>query len=141
MTAALGCGGIRVPLFAPVVGVTQTEEASMTKTLPADPDGMNYQRAQWAESALAEFQYRSYTDSESAFADLLCDLMHLADHNGWDFEAEMKRGRMHYEAETTGAETDLLAAARLVIERWSSGDLAEAVRFLESAVESAESTS
>jgi hypothetical protein len=133
MTAALGCGGNRA-LVAPAVGITQTKEALMKK-LPPDPENRNDERAAWAEAALNVFRRETGTDIEDALADLLCDLMHCADRKNWDFEAELERARMHYEAETTPDPSDLLGAARLVIERWSSGDLAEAVRQLEAAVE------
>jgi len=109
----------------------------MTRRLPPDPEDMNGKRARWAEIALIAFQRETGTDDEDATADLLCDLMHLADRRGWNFDIELERAQAHYEAETTPAVDDLLGAAELVIERWSSGDLAEAVRHLEAAVNAA----
>jgi len=38
--------------------------------------------------------------------DLLCNLMHLADRNATDFDADLARARMHYECETGAAEPD-----------------------------------
>ena len=106
----------------------------MTTTLPPDPENRNEERANWAKSALLTFQHETGVDGDDALADLLCDLMHLADRKGWHLAAEMERAQAHYEAETTPDPSDLLGAARLVIERWSHGDLAEAVRHLEAAV-------
>jgi hypothetical protein len=122
-----------VPLVAPAVGVTQAKEAIMTK-LPPDPEGKNDDRAAWAMTALSAFERETGTDEQHAVADLLCDLMHLYDRKGWDFDADLERARDHYTAETLPDTGDLLAAARLVIQRWPSGDLAEAVRRLEAAV-------
>jgi len=87
--------------------------------------------------ALLAFQRETGTDPEDAVADLLCDLMHLADRRAWHFEIEMERAQQHYEIETTPDADDLLIAAELVIDRWSSGDLAEAVRHLDAAVNAA----
>lgn len=71
-------------------------------SLPPDPDGKNEDRAEWAEQALATFMKRTGTDREDALCDLLADLMHWADRNGGDFDSQLDRARMHYEAETTG---------------------------------------
>jgi hypothetical protein len=106
----------------------------MKKRLPPDPEKQNDDRATWAKSAVCTFQTETRAEDESAVADLLCDLMHLADRENWQFDVELERARTHYEAETTPDASDLLAAAKLVIERWSSGDLAEAVRHLQAAV-------
>jgi hypothetical protein len=52
----------------------------MTKpALPADPEGMNDRRAEWALTALLAFRYVTGTDWSDAVADLLCDLMHFCD--------------------------------------------------------------
>jgi hypothetical protein len=50
--------------------------------------------------ACAAFVSQTGTDPDSAVADLLCDLMHLADREGTVFAADLERARMHYEAET-----------------------------------------
>jgi hypothetical protein len=113
------------------------KEETMTETLPPDPENQNHDRAKWAESALLAFQNEIGTDDEDALADLLCDLRHLADRKGWHFEAEMERAQAHYVAETAPDQPALLAAAQLVLDRWSSGDLAEAVRMLDAAVSDA----
>ena len=109
----------------------------MKKTLPPDPERLNGNRTRWAETALLAFRRETGSDTEDAVADLLCDLMHLADRRAWNFDIELERAQAHYETETTPDADDLLSAAELVIERWSSGDLAEAVRHLEAAVNAA----
>ena len=123
----------------------------MTKRLPPDPENQNDERAEWAASALRDFQRRTGTDDEDTLSDLLCDLMHWSDRNNCDFGAELSRARMHYEAETaaeccdefeavTQAQKDLLnllEAAEKVIARWETGDLAGAVRELSAAVANA----
>jgi hypothetical protein len=74
----------------------------MTKNLPPDPDNMNHSRAQWAGAALSTFIKVTGTDEEDALGDLLADLMHWSDRNGYDFDATLERARGHYEAETVG---------------------------------------
>jgi hypothetical protein len=68
--------------------------------LPPDPEGMNDGRAEWAASALRQFETATGADTEDALADLLGDLMHWCDRNAANFDAELSRARMHYEAET-----------------------------------------
>lgn len=77
-------------------------EATGSLTLPPDPEGMNDKRAEWAGAAVAAFREATSTDDEDALCDLLCDLAHWADRNGYDFEAASLRARDHYEAETDG---------------------------------------
>ena len=74
----------------------------MTPTaLPPDSEGMNERRAEWGACAIRHFQSHTCIDLEDALADLLCDLMHFAGRNGFDFTHELRRSGMHYEAETT----------------------------------------
>jgi hypothetical protein len=73
---------------------------SRRKKLPPDPERMNGDRAEWAAAALRHFQCATGTDYEDASCDLICDLMHWCDRNGFDFESTFRRARMHYEAET-----------------------------------------
>ena len=73
----------------------------MTKPLPADPENLNADRADWAAAALREFQRVASADDEDTLGDLLCDLMHWSDRNNLDFDAALSRAQMHYEAETT----------------------------------------
>jgi len=56
----------------------------------------NYDRADWAETAVECFEDATGTDREDALCDLLCNLMHFADREGFDFNAELARARMHY---------------------------------------------
>jgi hypothetical protein len=71
------------------------------KALPPDPENMNNDRAEWAASALRQFQCVTGTDYEDSLGDLLCDLMHWCDRNNFDFGLALNRARGHYEAETT----------------------------------------
>ena len=73
----------------------------MSKRLPADPEGMNDARSDWADSALEAFQGRTGTEPEDAVADLLCDLMHWCDRNSDEgFDVALTRARVAYDAET-----------------------------------------
>jgi hypothetical protein len=78
-----------------------------TDTLPADPEGLNDQRADWAEDVLAQFAMATFgepmqdeSDWEAALADLLCDLMHYCDRNGPDFDDALIAARHNYQEET-----------------------------------------
>ena len=66
----------------------------------------NNDRARWANTALSAFvnEVGDSGDEDTNIADLLCDLMHLCDAHGFDFERVLASGRIHYDAETTGAE-------------------------------------
>jgi hypothetical protein len=75
-----------------------------TRDLPPDPEGMNDDRAEWAHSAIRQFQCATGTDWQDTLSDLLGDLMHFADRQGFSFDAELDRARMHYAAETMGEE-------------------------------------
>jgi len=81
------------------------DNAAQAKPLPPDPEGMNNGRAEWAAAALRHFQCTTGTDFEDALADLLGDLMHWSDRNGANFDDDLSRARMHYEAETTAEDT------------------------------------
>jgi hypothetical protein len=74
---------------------------STDSKLPPDPEGLNGDRAEWAARALRTFQAATGTDRDDALADLLGDLMHLADRDGYDFDRELKRARQFYAEETT----------------------------------------
>ena len=76
----------------------------MTQNLPPDPDNMNDARADWAGAALSAFMQETGTDEEDALGDLLADLMHWADRNGYEFDAALDRARGHYEAEIIALE-------------------------------------
>jgi hypothetical protein len=70
-----------------------------------DPDGMNRQRAQWAETAVRAFRAETRSDDCDALADLLCDLMHACDARGdapgWHFAMALAHAEKHYAAETS----------------------------------------
>ena len=40
------------------------------------------------------------TDQETNLSDMLANLMHLCDEEGWDFDAQIEQGRFYYEAES-----------------------------------------
>ena len=40
------------------------------------------------------------TEQETNLSDMLANLMHLCDAEGWDFDAQIEQGRFHYEAES-----------------------------------------
>lgn len=63
----------------------------------------NLLRAYWAEQAITVFRALSGTDLEDALGDLLCDLMHWADAQGYDFALALARAEDHHEAEHEGA--------------------------------------
>ena len=71
------------------------------KQQPPDPENMNDGRAEWAAAALRHFQCTTGSEYDDGLSDLLGDLMHWCDRSGIDFDAELSRARMHYEAETT----------------------------------------
>ena len=59
-------------------------------------------RAADAERGAAALRQYAGTDGEvdeSAACDLLADLMHLADRDGWDFDGDLERARRHHDAE------------------------------------------
>ncbi len=72
-----------------------------TNVLPADPDGMNDRRADWAATAIIAFIGENCTDECDALADLLTDLMHWCDRNGQVFLDELSRATINYIADTT----------------------------------------
>lgn len=75
--------------------------------LPEDPEGdpgMNDQRAYWALIALHAFADQTGVDPEDAICDLVGDLMHLCDRDPryGSFLNQVRRGKDHYRAETSG---------------------------------------
>jgi hypothetical protein len=73
--------------------------------LPPDPDGMNNDRAAWAELAIdalgaATNMVTAGESRETMLGDLLADLMHWCDRNGVDFNFKLEGARMNYEEET-----------------------------------------
>ncbi len=76
--------------------------------LPPDPEGMNDDRAGWAETALQAFMAETGTDVEDALSDLLCDLQHLCDRFPalGDFATQAARAAQAYEEETMAFEVE-----------------------------------
>ncbi len=70
------------------------------KALPADPDGQNADRAEWAAESLQTFQAQTQSDPEVLVTDLLNSIMHWCDRNGQDFTAELERAQRNYQSET-----------------------------------------
>ena len=73
--------------------------------LPADPEGMNDDRAEWAQNALDAFasvtgMNTAGEDAETIMTDLLADLMHWSDRNGVKFSDVLSRAQSHYSEET-----------------------------------------
>lgn len=54
------------------------------------------ERAEWARNALESFRRETNCDFGDSLGDLLCNLMHFADSNNFDFEAALTRARGHY---------------------------------------------
>lgn len=74
-------------------------------------DVTNSLRAHWAELCIQRFIELTGTDREDSLGDLLCDLMHWAKQNRFDYEAAAERASGHFQAE--------LADERLVVKPYS----------------------
>jgi hypothetical protein len=69
----------------------------------------NEERARWANNALRVFVGTTFNgdnpdtmnrdDLECAIADLICDLLHLAEQKGLDAQRILERGNAHFETE------------------------------------------
>jgi len=59
----------------------------------------NLQRAVWAEGAIIAFCGQTGCVHEDSLGDLLCDLMHWAKIENFDFSAALNRARFHFDAE------------------------------------------
>jgi len=103
--------------------------ASPAGTLPPDPDRMNGRRAGWAGKAIAAFRVATGTDEEDALGDLLADLRHWADRNGYDFDAAEVRAQCHYDAETAG-EPQFIGQISVILTADSKADAAQRLRAL-----------
>ena len=57
------------------------------------------ERAASADAALMAYMLRTSCDCEDCLADLLCDLMHWADHTRFNFAEEFRHACMRYCAE------------------------------------------
>ena len=57
----------------------------------------NENRANWAENAINNYcQETGDDDTETGMTDLLADMMHLCDRDGFDFSTSLARAEMHY---------------------------------------------
>jgi hypothetical protein len=65
----------------------------------------NLDRSEWAAAALRHFQCITGTDWEDSLGDLLCDLMHFADANNFDFKAAVVRASNNYIEELDETDT------------------------------------
>jgi hypothetical protein len=79
----------------------RTSLKKKARRLPPDPEAMNNDRAEWAATALLQFQSTTGSDHEDALGDLLCDLMHWCDRNNYEFDLALTRAQGNYEAETS----------------------------------------
>jgi hypothetical protein len=70
--------------------------------LPPDPENMNEQRAEWARAAVIKFSNDTGSDAttDEALRDLLCNMRHYCDQNGWDFDEALARSTACYHEET-----------------------------------------
>jgi hypothetical protein len=69
----------------------------------------NRDRARWARNALAVFATETFSgdhpdtmdrdDLECAIGDLICDLLHLAEQQGFDPQVILERGNAHFRTE------------------------------------------
>jgi hypothetical protein len=69
----------------------------------------NQQRARWARNALAVFTAQTFNgdhpdtmdrdDLECAIGDLICDLLHFAEQQGFNSQAILERANSHFRTE------------------------------------------
>lgn len=83
-----------------IIAAEPATEAESNNGLPANPEGMNNDRAKWAQLALDVFQVETGTEECDALSDLLCDLMHWAPRHGTNFSRMLERARRAYAEET-----------------------------------------
>lgn len=69
-------------------------------SLPADPDGMNEARAEWAAASLHTMMRETGCEEGEALVDLLDNLRHWCDRNGQDFAAALLDSERVYAEET-----------------------------------------
>lgn len=79
--------------------------------LPPDPEGMNDDRAEWAEHAIDAFGERTRMntageDRETMLGDLLTNLMHWCDRNDVDWDMKLLGATVNYDGETSGDDDD-----------------------------------
>lgn len=88
------------------------------RNIPADPDDLNDDRAEWAQHALDQFAQLTGMDEgggneedETVLGDLLADLMHWCDRHGVDFEAKLAGARANYAEETANEDACTVCGA------------------------------
>jgi hypothetical protein len=74
----------------------------MSRALPADPDGQNDDRAEWAHKALKRFAKETglvweEIEDGTALADLLAGLMHWCDCYAVEFQDMLDRAKTYYD--------------------------------------------
>jgi hypothetical protein len=73
--------------------------------LPPDPEGMNDDRAEWADDVLRRFasitDMHFLKDQPELVSDLIADIHHWCDRNGVDFDQSVANAAGHYIAETS----------------------------------------
>ena len=72
-----------------------------------DGRDQNVRRAAWAREAVAAFQNETGQDDsdglDTLLTDLLCDLLHLCDQEGLEFQSILLLAKTHYDAEARDA--------------------------------------
>jgi hypothetical protein len=82
----------------------------------------NDQRSDWADEAAKVFMKATGCDREDVFGDLIANLMHLAEREGFDPLDRVRNGISHWYAEKHAAEDDPLGPeARISIDVMPSG--------------------
>ena len=94
-----GSRGARA-LAAAQQAAAQTRKEERRKKLPPDPELMNDERAEWAESVLDLYQRITRCDREPALRDLLCGMMHWCDRNNENFDESLAWAEDYYYEDT-----------------------------------------
>lgn len=80
--------------------------------LPEDPAADTERRADWGRELLDQYMALTGTDEAAALGDLLADLRHLADREGYDYELADARAES-YHAEEIGQQASGSWSARV----------------------------
>lgn len=103
-------GLLKAQFAAVVVGEVGVNDLRDLGPMPVgecseDPKADNSARAARAAALLVTYAQKSYggdEEAETALNDVLCDLRHLADAIGADFEDQLRKSERNYEAEVLG---------------------------------------
>lgn len=75
--------------------------------LEGSPESQNARRVEWARRAVARLKHETGLTNadglDTAIVDLICDLLHLCNREGLEFEHVLALAKLHYDAETRGA--------------------------------------